>query len=396
MAAALGRALGEEVAYAYVPPEVYRTFGFPGADDLANMFQFNRDFSDEFCALRDLELQPVAQSRAPDLRRLALGERREDPEGLSPPAPAPSAASPRGENGPGRDADAATSPPVSRPPAPGRARLRRRCSPAASRPRPRPRPLRAAETPAEKARRALAERDVPFEPHAFFAAAAEGDLALVDLFLDAGMPAATRDQWGNSALLEAARSDRPDVVARLLARGAKAGDAPGGEPPLTVAAESGSLGALKALLAAGADPDQAADPARGPGRHAPAARLRGGVVGGRPPPPRGGASPRLAAPPLAPPLFLAAESGHAPTVALLLEKGADPNARGTGGAAPIWLPVWNGHVEVVRLLLLAGADVKADRATLLKGRPGQPVKPEIRKLLKNPPKPAAPAKKPPA
>lgn len=56
MAAALSRALGEEVAYAYVPPEVYRTFGFPGADDLANMFQFNRDFSDDFCTLRDLEL----------------------------------------------------------------------------------------------------------------------------------------------------------------------------------------------------------------------------------------------------------------------------------------------------------------------------------------------------
>jgi uncharacterized protein YbjT (DUF2867 family) len=56
MAAALGRALGEDVGYAYVPPEVYRTFGFPGADDLANMFQFNRDFSDDFCRLRDLAL----------------------------------------------------------------------------------------------------------------------------------------------------------------------------------------------------------------------------------------------------------------------------------------------------------------------------------------------------
>ncbi len=56
MATALGKALGEEVAYAYVPPEVYRTFGFPGADDLANMFQFKRDFEKEFCGLRDLAL----------------------------------------------------------------------------------------------------------------------------------------------------------------------------------------------------------------------------------------------------------------------------------------------------------------------------------------------------
>lgn len=265
------------------------------------------------------------------------------------------------------------------------------CGPVLATPPPRaPR----AQSPSERARHALAERDVPFEPHAFFAAAAEGDLALVDLFLGAGMPASTRDQWGNSALLEASRNDRSEVVARLLARGAKPGDAPGGEPPLTVAAESGSLGALTALLAAGADPDQAADPARGPGgtplQRACAAEAWESA--------RllleGGARPGLAAPPLAPPLFLAAESGHAPTVTLLLDKGADPNARGTGGAAPIWLPAWNGHVEVVRLLLLAGADVRADRTTLLKGRPGQPVKPEIRKLLKNPPKPVAPAKRP--
>ncbi|MBK6404715.1 MAG: ankyrin repeat domain-containing protein [Holophagales bacterium] len=256
-------------------------------------------------------------------------------------------------------------------------------------------PTPRAQAPADEARHALAERDVPFEAHAFFAAAAEGDLALVDLFLEAGMPAATRDQWGSSALLEASRNDRTGVVERLLARGAKPGDAPGGEPPLAVAAEAGSLGALKALLAAGADPDQAADPARGPGgtplqRACAAEAWESARVLLE-----GGARAPLSAPPLAPPLFLAAESGHAPTVALLLARGADPNVRGTGGAAPIWLPVWNGHVEVVRLLLLAGADVRADRATLLKGRPGQPVKPEIRKLLKNPPKPAAPAKKPP-
>jgi hypothetical protein len=36
-----------------VPPEVYRAFGFPGADDLGNMFQFKRDFNDEFCVARD-------------------------------------------------------------------------------------------------------------------------------------------------------------------------------------------------------------------------------------------------------------------------------------------------------------------------------------------------------
>ncbi|MCW5799167.1 MAG: Nucleoside-diphosphate sugar epimerase [Nitrospira sp.] len=53
MADALSKALGREVRYQAVPPEVYRTFGFPGADDLANMFQFKRDFNAVFCAARE-------------------------------------------------------------------------------------------------------------------------------------------------------------------------------------------------------------------------------------------------------------------------------------------------------------------------------------------------------
>jgi uncharacterized protein YbjT (DUF2867 family) len=53
MAAAFTRALGREVVYNSVPPEVYRTFGFPGADDIGNMFQFKRDFEEYFCGVRD-------------------------------------------------------------------------------------------------------------------------------------------------------------------------------------------------------------------------------------------------------------------------------------------------------------------------------------------------------
>ncbi len=40
MAAALSKALGEPVRYHAVPFDVYRGLGFPGADDLGNMFQF--------------------------------------------------------------------------------------------------------------------------------------------------------------------------------------------------------------------------------------------------------------------------------------------------------------------------------------------------------------------
>ena len=55
MASAFTRALGREVVYNAVPPEVYRGFGFPGADDLGNMFQFKRDFNDAFCGARSVE-----------------------------------------------------------------------------------------------------------------------------------------------------------------------------------------------------------------------------------------------------------------------------------------------------------------------------------------------------
>ncbi len=56
MAASLTKALGQEVRYNNVPPEVYRSFGFPGAEDLGNMFQFKRDFNEYFCGARNLDL----------------------------------------------------------------------------------------------------------------------------------------------------------------------------------------------------------------------------------------------------------------------------------------------------------------------------------------------------
>ena len=58
MAAAMTKALGRKVVYNDVAPEVYRGFGFPGADDLGNMFQFKRDFNEYFTSVRD-----VARSR---------------------------------------------------------------------------------------------------------------------------------------------------------------------------------------------------------------------------------------------------------------------------------------------------------------------------------------------
>ncbi len=67
MAAALSRALGRRIGYVDIAPEDYRKLGFPGADDMGNMFQFNRDFSDYFTGVRDLAF---TRSLDPELQTL--------------------------------------------------------------------------------------------------------------------------------------------------------------------------------------------------------------------------------------------------------------------------------------------------------------------------------------
>ncbi|HXH85739.1 MAG TPA: NmrA/HSCARG family protein [Nitrospira sp.] len=66
MAAGMSKAFGQPVRYDPVTPEVYRGLGFPGADDLGNMFQFNQDFSEAFCGARNpaiaRSLNPLLQT----------------------------------------------------------------------------------------------------------------------------------------------------------------------------------------------------------------------------------------------------------------------------------------------------------------------------------------------
>jgi uncharacterized protein YbjT (DUF2867 family) len=81
MAASLSDALGEEVVYNKITPAQFRSFGFPGADDLGNMFQFYHDF-DEVCnSIRDVDhsrqLNPELKSfemwLAENAKRIPLG-----------------------------------------------------------------------------------------------------------------------------------------------------------------------------------------------------------------------------------------------------------------------------------------------------------------------------------
>jgi uncharacterized protein YbjT (DUF2867 family) len=55
MAQALSAALGQKIVYHAVPPDTYRSFGFPGADDVGNMFQFKRDFNEMYRRNRSLD-----------------------------------------------------------------------------------------------------------------------------------------------------------------------------------------------------------------------------------------------------------------------------------------------------------------------------------------------------
>jgi uncharacterized protein YbjT (DUF2867 family) len=65
MADAFTKALGRPVVYNEVTPAQYRSFGFPGADDMGNMFQFKRDFEKDYCAVRDPK---VARALDPELQ----------------------------------------------------------------------------------------------------------------------------------------------------------------------------------------------------------------------------------------------------------------------------------------------------------------------------------------
>ena len=66
MAQVLTKTLGKEVSYNEITPEQYRNLGFPGADDLGNMFQFFRDFEEDLSRTRDVkftkELDPELKS----------------------------------------------------------------------------------------------------------------------------------------------------------------------------------------------------------------------------------------------------------------------------------------------------------------------------------------------
>ncbi len=66
MAAALAEALGQPVDHVALSFDEYRHLGFPGADDLASMFQFKHDFEESFCAARSVETSRALNPKLQD------------------------------------------------------------------------------------------------------------------------------------------------------------------------------------------------------------------------------------------------------------------------------------------------------------------------------------------
>ena len=167
--------------------------------------------------------------------------------------------------------------------------------------------------------------------------AAYGDDAkLAELLLDAGADSDAVNRNGSTPLALACANASPTVVARLLDAGANPGLAPTGEPPILTCARTGSVAAVRALLAHGADID-AVDAWRGQT-----------------------------------PLMWAAAENHVPVMRLLLEGGAAVDAPSTGGFTALMFAVRQDARDAVRLLIEAGAEVNVrmpDRATQVAGRP---------------------------
>lgn len=205
-------------------------------------------------------------------------------------------------------------------------------------------PFSAAAGDPAGARAQLEKAGVPFTAEAFLKKVAEGDVARVRQFLEAGIDPAVKNPAHRTALWVAVESRQPGTLQALLAGGvAPTGkNAPpmeGGKSILFEAVDSGNPALVRALAEAGADAKQANEY---------------GV----------------------PPLAEAARTGQLETCKILLAAGADPNAA-PGGFPLLFGPVNENHLDVVRLLLAAGAKLGEHKESLVEAAPN----PEMRAVL---------------
>lgn len=148
------------------------------------------------------------------------------------------------------------------------------------------------------------------------------DLETADLLIRAGAEVNTANQYGVTPLSLASANGSGAMVEKLLQAGANPNVAkPTGETPLLVAARSGSAGALQLLLAHGADVNAKES-------------WRGQTA-----------------------LMWAVAEQHVEAARVLVERGADIQARSNAGFTPLLFAARTGNLESVQLLLEAGGNV---------------------------------------
>jgi ankyrin repeat protein len=193
-------------------------------------------------------------------------------------------------------------------------------------------------------------------------AIANGNTAMVELLLKAGANASQQQPSGESLLTKAAEVGVLPVVQLLLKHGAAA-DVPEkryGQTALMFASRAGHADIVAALLAAGAKPNAATIVEPAPAFVAPnsvpgfgfgVGILRGGVPAGRgrrEPQPGGMTA-----------LHYAARHNHVDVAKLLLNAGADVNAREANDITPLLMAISNNNMAAAQYLLGHGGDVNA-------------------------------------
>lgn len=183
-----------------------------------------------------------------------------------------------------------------------------------------------------EARGKLEKAGVAFTPEAFLQKVAEGDVANVSLFLEAGIDPSVRSSTNRTALWIATERRQADVLKVLLAGGVKPDEtnAPRmdyGKSIVFEAVDTGEDAYVRLLVEAGADATAVNDY---------------GV----------------------PPLAEAARTGRVEMCKILLAAGADPNTA-PGGFPLIYGPVNEDQVEAVKLLIASGAKLGEHKQALL-------------------------------
>lgn len=181
---------------------------------------------------------------------------------------------------------------------------------------------------------ALANAKGAYDKTPLHLAAEKDHREVADMLVDAGADITSETTWGMTPLEWAATMGSRDVAGRLIAEGAA--------PNLYVAAGLGMLDRVRELF--GEDRSLRHD--------VPQLRcidrIEGTYVRTTAPEDDRGVIDHA--------LYIAARNGHDDVVALLLEKGADVDARGFFGGTGLHWAAINGHASTVAFLLEKGAD----------------------------------------